>query len=943
MKQKLLSTLVGSALVFASASQAQTVSGTPADPGVINKEQVLYWLKKRGELAPDATLEQQQDAVNQFVSKSQEGGFEKNAMEFRAQKLHSQQQAQKLSGVKSSVSVMNTMADEDVTKTVKVLGVLVDFPDLLHDDNGLSASDTSMYYPNYPVSHYQDLLFSTSGFTGPQSQTLQSTYQYFQAASGQSFFFTGEAQDWVTADNNAAYYGGNGADDNDSNVSELVIEAVIKAVASMSDTELASYDIEDPYDLDGDGNLDEPDGMIDHIMLFHSSIGEEAGGGNLGADAIWSHRYFVNAGQSGHDIPGRNMQIFGYTIQPIDAAAGVCAHEFGHDLGLPDEYDTNTSSEDGSPVGSWSIMSSGSWAGQIPGTQPTGFSPYARSFLQDKFKGKWVNEQLISLGSINSSGVDVSLNYAADSESVNQLSIELPPTTVAFKTPFEGEYQYYSGQGDMLDNRLSFDVDVPNSASVSLDMIAHWDIEVDYDYMQVLVNGVAIAGNQTRSSNSLYPGVQHFITGASSDLASASGPDSWVTLSYDLAAYAGQSVTISFAYITDQSVGGYGMAIDNISIMNNGSAVFQDGAEQADSVTLSGFSRIDDQRPAGARRYIVQLRNYQGIDQGLEYEGYEPGVLIWLENLGEYDNNVSQHAGSGLIGVVDADQNLIGSSDTSRQIRDAAFSLFDQSAFFNDNHLSAVTMFDDSLDYSAPLQPQSGLELPELGLTMEVISQATNSSTATVQFKRSGSVVIEPDELSLSLVVSVDGSTASFDANAFGGDGNYTYLWDFGVAGASSAEAAPIYSFSESGDYQVTVTVTDGNGDTVTASQDVRIAIPPQVGFNFSANNLDVSFTSQVSDGFGQLTFMWDFGDNSNSSAQNATHSYAQSGTYTVSLTVTDELGNSQTASQSVQVEAAEVTPPVVTPEPSSGDSGGSLGMLSLLALGLLLRGRAQS
>ncbi len=39
------------------------------------------------------------------------------------------------------------------------------------------------------------------------------------------------------------------------------------------------------------------------------------------------------------------------------------AHEYGHDLGLPDEYDTKYSGQ-GEPVESWSIMSGGSWAGK---------------------------------------------------------------------------------------------------------------------------------------------------------------------------------------------------------------------------------------------------------------------------------------------------------------------------------------------------------------------------------------------------------------------------------------------------------------------------------------------------------------------------------------------------------------------------------------------------
>lgn len=64
---------------------------------------------------------------------------------------------------------------------------------------------------------------------------------------------------------------------------------------------------------------------------------------------------------------------YDYTIEPEDGAVGVFAHEYGHDLGLPDEYDTKYSGQ-GEPVESWSIMSGGSWAGKIAGTEPTSFA-----------------------------------------------------------------------------------------------------------------------------------------------------------------------------------------------------------------------------------------------------------------------------------------------------------------------------------------------------------------------------------------------------------------------------------------------------------------------------------------------------------------------------------------------------------------------------------------
>src|SRR5690606_30175574 len=98
-----------------------------------------------------------------------------------------------------------------------------------------------------------------------------------------------------------------------------------------------------------------------------------------GGDAIWSHKSQLYT-QEGVElkpwkIPGTNLSASTYMIMPEDGAAGVFAHEYGHGLGLPDEYDSNYTAL-GSTTGSWSIMSSGSWAGVTPGTEPTGFSAY---------------------------------------------------------------------------------------------------------------------------------------------------------------------------------------------------------------------------------------------------------------------------------------------------------------------------------------------------------------------------------------------------------------------------------------------------------------------------------------------------------------------------------------------------------------------------------------
>jgi immune inhibitor A len=91
------------------------------------------------------------------------------------------------------------------------------------------------------------------------------------------------------------------------------------------------------------------------------------------ANAIWSHSWYANVDDDsgpagcllgGYNLPGTNLWVGDYTIQPEDGGVGVFAHEFGHDLGLPDLYDTAGGPDNG--TGYWTLMSSGSWASDSP-------------------------------------------------------------------------------------------------------------------------------------------------------------------------------------------------------------------------------------------------------------------------------------------------------------------------------------------------------------------------------------------------------------------------------------------------------------------------------------------------------------------------------------------------------------------------------------------------
>ncbi|TWI04985.1 microbial collagenase [Luteimonas cucumeris] len=151
-----------------------------------------------------------------------------------------------------------------------------------------------------------------------------------------------------------------------------------------------------------------------------------------------------------------------------------------------------------------------------------------------------------------------------------------------------------------------------------------------------------------------------------------------------------------------------------------------------------------------------------------------------------------------------------------------------------------------------------------------------------------------------------NGLTASFTNTSSDPDGSIaSRSWNFGD-GTTSTAANPSKAYAVAGTYQVRLTVTDDDGASSAISKAVTVVAsnqPPAAAFTSVVNGLLATFTDGSSDPDGSIVSRsWNFGDGTSSTATNPSKTYAAAGTYTVQLTVTDNLGATHATSRTITV-----------------------------------------
>mgnify|MGYP005842573153 CR=1 FL=1 len=549
--------------------------------------------------------------------------------------------------------------DCTVTRTVTIVGPL-------HNqipDPAPYGDNFTFWLPDFSQEVYSKLFFDTgpTGGVGVVRRDLNNgagvdlsgltAANYYLEQSGGVYRLTGTVLPWVQLPVSEGHYGADpcGGGHDVTPRWQLARDAVAKVKELYPDFNWSEFDTDS-------------DGIIDHLVIIHAGADQSAGGGREGTFALWAHSSAIAGGfvvdDRGTADPADDIRAWNYTLVPENADIGVIVHEYGHDIGLPDLYDTTYGATD--DVAHWDVMSAGSWSGPLGGVRPTSIGLWGRVMLG------WADpvvldvnspEQVLTVGQLS----------GKPAGTADGAIVRLPLQVVRLETPASPAHMWWSNNDrNMSEARLWRRVDLSASAApITFGFKANWVIEEDWDFAFVEasadggvtwvplpdINGHTLPedyadpyGNQTRFRG------KYGITGASSG---------WTDLAFDLSAFAGQDIRLRLRYNTDEFTVEKGLFADDFELVGAGGTIWSDDVESGagewskEDLTADGGMPgkgwvITDGVFSFPHYYLLEWRNSAGFDKDIgAYVGYYstpeawavspvpysvPGALLWYRN-----------------------------------------------------------------------------------------------------------------------------------------------------------------------------------------------------------------------------------------------------------------------------------------------------------------------
>jgi immune inhibitor A len=454
---------------------------------------------------------------------------------------------------------------------------------------------------------------------------------YYLEQSEGTFVPKGEVYPkWFQAAHSEGWYGADNCSGSNHNVraADLVREVVDEVNADNASFAWQNFD--------GDAN-----GVVDNFTVIHAGMGQEGGGGAQGDFSIWSHASAINlptgylaCAKGSTGCPDRDIYVREYSMDPEALDVGVIAEEFGHAaFGLPDIYTTDYQA---SPS-NWTIFEAGSWNGILAGMQPAPFP------LVFRYLVGWANpvELDYTTGPVSAQVGQLSLRPKHTEQGIK---INLPDQVIDTPNPLGTGKAWWSDRADVANFYLSHVFDLTGATAPIFSFASYWSFEEDYDYGYVEVSD---DGGATWTKLPDMDGI--FVDDGLGSL--GLNGEGQGTLRFDLAAYAGKTITLRLLYTSDVGVQWAGWWGDDFLLADGATTLFSDDVEAGpDGWTTNHWVLVPLTR-IYPMYYMAEWRNDSGFDRGLKYP-YQtvynsdatnewevdrcahtvPGMLLWLRN-----------------------------------------------------------------------------------------------------------------------------------------------------------------------------------------------------------------------------------------------------------------------------------------------------------------------